>query len=449
LKRPGVVRSIPFDMSLRDALGNRLRVLPDECAKFSIGGVAPKSVALPRTAAEAGLALAAAGAEGAIVALRGAGTKANRPPAPRSIDVVIDSTSLNGIVEHAAADLTVTVKAGTTLARLDEALAAAGQFWPCDAPFAATATVGGTIAASANGALRLRYGAIRDLLLGARMLTPGGVLVRTGARVVKSVAGYDLHKLLAGSFGTLGLIVEATLKVAPLPETEALVVARFSSPAFACAAARAISGSPLLPMAVTLHDDGAARRAGALLVHAVLGSWLLLVRCGGNRRAVARQTQGVIEYCEAHAAQATAVVDHAGVRRAWNDVRELSGGAQYHPEQFAIVKICALPSDVPAALGDLRAEWPSAELTAQPATGIVYAHVPLAANDRQTFSVSALFERCKGAQWSATVVSVPSGTRLCDPASSQSALPVRLIRAVKAAFDPAGVLDPGRLPGGV
>jgi len=138
---------------LRDALGERLRVLPDDCAEYAVAGVVPKSVALPRDEREAALALACASAEGAVVALRGDGSKSHRPPAPRTIDVAIDARAIGGVVRHSAADLTITVGAGTTLAQLESALARAGQFWPCDAPFAQTATVGGTIAANANGAL--------------------------------------------------------------------------------------------------------------------------------------------------------------------------------------------------------------------------------------------------------------------------------------------------------
>ena len=449
MKRLRGLRAIPFDIRLRDALGERLRVLPGDCAKYAVGGVVPKSVALPRDAREAALALEAASAEGAIVALRGAGTKSHRAPPPRDVDVVVDTSALSGVTAHAAEDLTVTVGAGTTLAKLEAVLAAAGQFWPCDAPFGETATVGGTIAANAEGALRLRYGLLRETVLGARIVTPDGVIVRSGSRVVKSVAGYDIHKLMAGSRGTLGLILEVTLKVVPLPEVERIAIARFASAVSACAVGRQIAGSNLFPMAMTLHDENASRKSGAFLAHAATGSWLLAVRCGGNRRAVARQIAEIGEACMNGGAQSTAALDAADVRRAWKDVRELFGGAHYSANEQVGFKIACLPTDLASAIAAVRTELPSCEMSAQPAAGIVHAHVAASALTGDASALTRIFERGRRAGWNASVLSAPASSAAHVPLDVQAAAPVRLFRTVKAAFDPAGVLDPGRMPGGV
>lgn len=452
MKRSKVLRSIPFDLSLRDALGERLRVLPDDCARFPVSGVVPKSVALPKDAKEAALALAAATAEGAVVVVRGAGTKSRRPPAPRTVDVVLETSALGTILDHAVADLTVTVGGGTTLARLESALREHGQFWPCDAPFAATATVGGTIAANANGPLRLRYGPLREQILGARIATSDGALVRTGARVVKSVAGYDGHKLMTGSFGTLGVVAEITLKIAPLPETENIVAARFRSPVTASAVARSAAASALFPLAIVLVDDAAARRVGALLAYTAAGCWLLLVRCGGNRRAVARQVDELSRGCAAAGADAVDVLDHAATARAWTDVRELSGGAHYDPDRYVVVKAASMPTETPALIADMRERWPSAEIAAQPASGIAFGNVPASDLERENASALEPMGRAYArAGWTALVLASPPLARACAVApfvASQDA-PVRLFRSVKAALDPSGTLDPGRLPGGV
>ena len=452
MKRSIVLRSIPFDLTLRDALGERLRVLPDDCARYPVSGVVPKSVALPRDAKETALALAAASAEGAVVVVRGAGTKSHRPPSPRTVDVVVETTALDGVVYHAPEDLVVTVGGGTTLARLESTLRAHGQFWPCDAPFAGSATVGGSIAANANGSLRLRYGSLREQILGAQIATPAGDLIGTGARVVKSVAGYDGHKLMAGSFGTLGVITEATLKVAPLPEVECIIAGRFRSHISACAIARAIASSPLFPLAIVLVDGASARRVGALLAHAATGSWLLLVRCGGNRKSLARQTDDVTAACRAAGADAVDVLDHPQTKRAWTDVRELWGGAHYEGGRYAVVKAAALPTQTPALLTELRDRWPSAEIAAQPASGIAFAHVPapdIGGVGDAEHPVEPIDRAYARSGWTALVLSAPPlGPALPAFVAARSA-PVRLFRSVKAALDPAGTLDPGRLPGGV
>jgi glycolate dehydrogenase FAD-binding subunit len=448
-KRPTVLKSMPFDLSLRDALGERLRVLPDQCAQYDVSGVVPKSVALPSNADEAALAMRAASAEGAVIVLRGAGTKSQRPPAPRAVDVVLASTKCATAIEHAAADLTVTVGAGATLAALERALSKAGQWWPCDAPFGESATVGGTIAANAQGALRLRYGAIRDLLLGARIVTVDGTIARAGARVVKSVAGYDLHKLLIGSWGTLALIVEATFKTAPLPETEKGVVARFADAASACQAAIAIARSNLFPSAVTLHDEPSARRVGALLAYAARKRWLLVARCGGNRRSVARQLDGIATLCRAAGGEESADIDGAAIARAWTTIRELAGGIQYPHSRYLTVKFSSLPTDAAAVLEAARAAWPEAELTAHPCVGVAFAHVPADSDAFDGAGVVDAISRFSQSGWTAAVTAAPAHACTKLPAPPSNFVPVKLTRAVKAAFDPDGALDPGRLPGGV
>jgi glycolate oxidase FAD binding subunit len=442
------IGSIPFDSTLRDALGDSLRVLPDACAAFAVSGVVPKAVAAPKSVAKFALVIAAATAEGGTVVIRGAGTKMRRPPPPSSVDLVLDVHAWKGIVAHAASDLTVTVRAGTTLASLAAELEKAGQFWPCDAPFAQSATVGGTIAANANGALRQRYGAIRDLVLGARFLTPDGRSISTGARVVKSVAGYDIQKLLAGSFGTLGLIVEVTLKLSAFADAETSVIAHFDDSAAACAASAAIAGSSVFPMATTLHDAASARRIGALASVGQRSGWVLVVRCAGNRRAIARAEDRVEAMCRAAGGRLVATLDRGGTMRAWSDVRELAGGDRYGAGSHAVLKVASLPSDASRALDAARAAWPRAEITAHPSSGIAYVNLPVD-EDAPDIGAAPHLESFERAGWTSSWLSVPDALAARVSIPRQRVDAVRLMRAVKAAFDPDGVLDPGRLPGGV
>src|SRR5207248_7952764 len=155
-------------------------------------------------------------------------------------DVEVAPSRLAGIIDHEPADLTVTVGAGMRMADVAVALERAGQFLPLDPPHGDEATVGGVIAANSNGFWRARYGGVRDLLIGTRIALADGTVARAGGRVVKNVAGYDLDKLLVGSLGTLGVIVEATLKVLPVPETSDGLVARFERPDEAFAVAHSI-----------------------------------------------------------------------------------------------------------------------------------------------------------------------------------------------------------------
>lgn len=178
-------------------------------------------IATPTSPEEAADTLRAFIEGGKSVRIRGGGTKsALLPPA----DVMLSTEDLSGICDLAVEDLYVTVGAGTRLADLQALLQGHGMWAPLASPWQA-ATIGGIIAANANAPLRMRYGSVRDVLLAATIALPDGRVARIGRPVVKNVAGYDLHKVQVGAYGTLGLLCEVTLKLAPLPRARATVIA--------------------------------------------------------------------------------------------------------------------------------------------------------------------------------------------------------------------------------
>jgi glycolate oxidase FAD binding subunit len=187
-------------------------------ARFAIGGRSPRAALRPASAAEVAEAVRAAAAERLGVIPWGGATSLPPARAPERYDVAIDLSGLDRIVEYEPEDFTLTAEAGVTLASLRAALAARNQELPLEAPRAARATLGGAIAANASGARRLRFGAPRDRILGARFVLGDGTLARTGGKVVKNVAGYGLHRMLCGSRGGLAIVTEASFKVAPAPE---------------------------------------------------------------------------------------------------------------------------------------------------------------------------------------------------------------------------------------
>ena len=162
-------------------------------------------------------------ADGRAVVPWGGGTRRHLGYPPARYDLALSTQKLDRITDYAPADLTVTAQAGVTISALQETLAAQGQFLPLDIALPDRQTVGGVIATRAGSLRRLTNGSIRDSLLGVSVLNGKGEWVKGGGKVVKNVAGYDLPKLYCGSFGTLGLIVEATFKVAPVPSASATV----------------------------------------------------------------------------------------------------------------------------------------------------------------------------------------------------------------------------------
>ena len=137
---------------------------------------------------------------------------------------IVSTQKLDRLIAHAVGDLTITVEAGMQFAKLQEILATAGQFLPLDPAYPDRATIGGIIATADTGSLRHRYGGVRDLLLGITFVRADGKIAKAGGRVVKNVAGYDMMKLFTGSYGTLGILTEVTLRVYPLPTTEGTVI---------------------------------------------------------------------------------------------------------------------------------------------------------------------------------------------------------------------------------
>ena len=161
--------------------------------------------------------LAEADAAGKAVLPRGGGTKADWGNPPRSADVILSTRKLNRLLEHAAGDMTATVEAGCTVTDLLHQLALRGQRLAIDPLWPGRATIGGVLATNDNGSLRGAFGGLRDLIIGVTVALADGTLARSGGKVVKNVAGYDLPKLMVGSYGTLGVITQATFRLHPLP----------------------------------------------------------------------------------------------------------------------------------------------------------------------------------------------------------------------------------------
>jgi len=234
----------------------------------AVAGVVPRYVARPADLAEASAVLRAAAAEGLAVLPRGAGTRLawGRPPA--RCDLVVDIRGMNRVLEHAAGDQVVRVQAGLGLDRLAAVLGQAGQRLALDPPSPGPAgTVGGLLATGAAGPLRLRYGTPRDLAIGITVVRADGTVASSGGKVVKNVAGYDLGKLFAGSYGTLGLIAEAAFRLHPLPAAVSYLTLDCPDGAAAGAAIAAAADSPLAPSAAEIDRParGAPVRVGVLL----------------------------------------------------------------------------------------------------------------------------------------------------------------------------------------
>ncbi|WP_345399009.1 FAD-binding oxidoreductase [Nonomuraea salmonea] len=242
----------------------------------AVAGVRPRWVVLPESVEEIAATLRACAERDLAVVPAGGGTKLHWAPPPERCDVLLDLCCMNEVLEHAAGDLVVRAQAGVTMGALAGVLASEGQELALDVPFAEDATVGGTLATGGPAGPRaFRYGTARDLLIGITVVLSDGTIARSGGKVVKNVAGYDLGKLFTGSYGTLGVIAEATFRLHPLPPGRRWVVARLDDPAKAAGLAasqaepsaveidRPAPDAPIT-LAALVEGTAAAGRAAAL-----------------------------------------------------------------------------------------------------------------------------------------------------------------------------------------
>ncbi len=186
-------------------------------AADAVAGVQPKLMIEPGTERELAEILRLSNDAGLAVIPRGGGTKLEWGNPPGRADLIVSTSRLTKIIEHAWADLTVSVEAGCTIQELQETLAQHGQRLALDPLWPGKATIGGVLSTNDSGALRLRFGALRDLIIGVTIALPDGTLASSGGKVVKNVAGYDLPKLVTGALGTLGVITRAVFRLHPLP----------------------------------------------------------------------------------------------------------------------------------------------------------------------------------------------------------------------------------------
>jgi glycolate oxidase FAD binding subunit len=343
--------------------------------------------------------------------------------------VEVLTAGLNRVVEHNAGDLTAVLQAGVPVTAAQEAFAAAGQMLALDPPVTGTgdtaepaATIGGVVATADSGPLRHRYGAPRDLLLGITVALSDGTLARAGSKVIKNVAGYDLPKLFAGSFGTLGVIVEVVVRLHPRPDTTARAVGRSVDPDAVQKAALTLSHASLQMDCLDIGWHG--------------GVGEILGRFGG--RAAETQAQAAARLMERLGLDAGVEEDDEGT---WERQRQ-----RQRSESGAVVKVSSLPAQMGRVIR--AAEASGGSLVGRAGLGLFWVELPRGGGtDDLVAAVHGL--RRELAPSPCAVLDAPAEVReRVDVWGNEPSASV-LMGRLKEGFDPLGILSPGIFVAGI
>jgi len=418
------VDTTELDRTAREAVGSACADVREAEGLDDVDGVAPGLVARPTDTAQVAEVLRATAAHRLTVVPRGRGTKMTWGSPPTSADVLLDVSQLDQVLEHAAGDLIVVAQAGARLSDVQEVVARGGQRLALDETVPG-ASVGGTLATNASGPLRLATGTARDLLIGVTVVRADGVVAKAGGKVVKNVAGYDLGKLVIGSFGTLAVAVEAVFRLHPVPAASRWVSTAVTDPAHAQAVVQSVLHAQAVPAAIEVEWPA----TGDGSVHVLL--------------------EGREEGVEGRAATVSSLLGETA-----QSVGPPAGGATYPWDPAATgddratgLKLTFVLSGLAEVLATARES--GLHVRGSAGSGVVYADLaPGTPVDEARAAVSAIRATCIRAGGSAVVVDAPASVKAAvDVWGPVPALD--LMRRVKDQFDPDHRLAPGRFVGGM
>ena len=399
---------------------------PGDPGRLVIDGMAPASIVSPRDEAEVAETVAHARAAGKAIIAVGGATQLGTGNVPGRYDVALLTGAMYQVVAHEPADMTVTVQPGVTLASLQRLLASHGQWLPLDPPASVAATIGGVLATNASGPARHAYGTARDWLIGARAVLGTGQAVKSGGRVVKNVTGFDLHKLHIGALGTLGILTEATFKLAPLPRQSRTVLARMRS---------AAEGAALI---------ADAQRGGLALTGAELLSPAAAQAIAGGQRCTALLRVAGGEAAAERTLRELGRAADGGLDEAEDATWDRWSDAMRRGSLRAIVSV--RPSEVGGCVEALAALDGEPTISATVSAGLIRVAVDVA-DDAAPGALAAIHAAAASCEGTVTVMAAPSAFKRSIDVFGPPRADLAIMRRLKQEYDPDRVLAPGRFYG--
>jgi len=425
-------------------------------APYAIGDRTPSAAIRPASAEHVTEIVRMASAEKLAIVPCGARTKLDIGAPPGRYDLALDVTRLDRVIAYDPGDLTLSVEPGIPLGRIQSTLAEHRQFLPLVVPFMDRATTGGTIASGVDSPLRQFYGTARDYVLGIEFVTGDGAPAKSGGRVVKNVSGYDLHKLMIGALGTLGVLTRINFRTFPLPAATRAIVATFDDAARAIELRHAVADSPLRPLVLEIVSPGAAELLARKDVPAGR-RWSVIASFAGTAKALERSAGEVGKMAERIGATSFAISEGELSLAAPDRTSEFSSAALASAPAATIFKLSVLPTKMTAIIDSAARAADAAQLrwaVNARGVGVVYfALLPAGENEDELSRVSRatkeILARCAALDGNATIPWCPSEWKSALPIWGPERGDLGPMRALKKVFDPHGVLAPGRFMGGI
>src|SRR5438093_3714352 len=427
-------------------------------AAHAVHGRQPRVVVQPETMAQAAEIVALAGRERFALVPWGQGTQMYLGQTPARYDFAMSLAKLTRVVDYDRANFTLIAEAGLPLRAVYDLTVPQRQFLPLSHAGTA-ASLGGLLVTNTSGVKRLRYGGVRDLVLGVRVALPDGAAAHFGGRVVKNVAGYDMTKLFIGSLGAFGVVLETTYRLAALPEDDRVLAVTFPTLAQASAAAVALRATPLLSSALLLlHADVAGAWAAALPLPVQAPQVVLLLNYDGIRESVARQIRDSRTLCQRHGSLADTTLASTALTSLWELYEGWCRAPAAMVQPCLHVRLGVLPSQLATTLAHLAQTPPFCQQDiawlADAGHGHVWARLSLqpsvAADLGQAVQdwLHTLRAQLQAQQGYAVVEGAPGDLRQQLDVWGHLAH-ARLLSLYKQSFDPHAVLNPGRYVAGL
>jgi glycolate oxidase FAD binding subunit len=422
---------------------------------YSVDGKTPSVIVFPNTKEEISEIIKLANRESLSVIPWGGGTKIGIGNEPEKADIIIITNRLNRLIEHNDSDLVATTESGITLNDFQTALKDKNQSLPIDPPHLKRgATIGGIIATNDSGPKRLRsgttHGTMRELILGIKIVRPDGEIAKAGAKVVKNVAGYDIPKLFVGSLGTLGIIVEATLRLYTIPEYSQTFIVSLPSFQTAHETALSILNSSLTPACLELVNSSLSESISTKLkLNLKSNAYVLAIRFESVEKAVKSQSAKLKEICSSHKGQGV-ILEGEIEEKFWYEITEFPWTQD--KDKTAVCKASVLIKDLSIIFEKLE------DISKNSGLGILAS--ARAGNGVLIISLDGEIPNViKAAISLRELVNSLNGTMIIQqaPPSIKSEIDVwgeigsslSIMKKLKSQFDPNGVINPGRFVGGI